>query len=848
MLAPSTAIAGAARPPAPTRSAAGIDAADGAGRCFHCGEPNPEASHWRAAMDGGDRRFCCAGCLGIAEAIRAAGLEQFYRRRETSGRFPPEADSEEAAARSADAAEAAGLVIHLDRDLRETSLLLEGIHCGACIWLVESYLARQPGVASIGVNFATRRARLRWDSRRATLPDLLRAIAAIGYRAHPYDPARREALMRRESRALLARGALAMLAMMQVMMFALPGYISVDDVEAEYRTLLDWASLLLTLPVVLYCATPFFAGAWRDLRLLRLGMDVPVALGIGGAFIASAWSTLGGGGAVYYDSVTMFVALLLIARLLELRARHRAGDAIEAIAHDLPETAERLLDNSDATRTERVAAHRLKAGDRVRVAAGASIPADGTIVEGRSSVEEAMLTGESWPHGKVAGDRVLAGSINRESPLVVRVDAAGDATTLAALVRMIERAANERPRVARLADRVAKGFVAVLLAIALVTALAWWHVGPAHALMVTLAVLVVSCPCALSLATPAALAAAAGASGRQRIFAVRADALESLARVTHVVFDKTGTLTKGRLWLSGVEPLGREARARCVAIAAALEVGCAHPIAHALRNAAIPSLAARDIAATPGSGIEGMIEGRRYRFGRPEWVAALHRQALPTLAATIAPDTISVALGDASGWLAWFTFADVIRPGARPLIETLQKMGLTVSLLSGDRSETVRHVAEAVGIATHRGNAQPADKRAHIAALQRDGAVVAMVGDGINDAPSLAQANVSLSFGSAATLTQWTADVVLVDDDLARIADAIMRARRTLRVIRQNLAWAFGYNAVAIPLAATGHLTPFAAALGMSVSSLLVVANALRLLRASSPQDVSATVAPAPVY
>jgi len=266
-----------------------------------------------------------------------------------------------------------------------------------------------------------------------------------------------------------------------------------------------------------------------------------------------------------------------------------------------------------------------------------------------------------------------------------------------------------------------------------------------------------------------------------------------------------------------------------------------------LQQAAAPAVAVHDTVATPGNGIEGVVEGRRHRFGRPEWVAALHRHPLPAFADIVAPDTIVVALGDESGWLAWFKFADVVRPGAQRLVATLQTMGLAVSLLSGDRNETVRHLAEAVGIAKYRGDAQPQDKRAQIAVLQRDGAIVAMVGDGINDAPSLAQANVSLSFGSAATLTQWTADVILLGDDLPRIADAIARARRTLRVIRQNLGWAFGYNVLAIPLAATGHLTPFAAALGMSVSSLLVVANALRLLRADAPHVVPAAMAPAPI-
>ena len=850
MLAPSTAIAGAEPGRVPSQTSAGNNVdqqspARGASGCFHCGASNPQSSHWCAVVDGAERRFCCAGCLGIAQAIRAAGLDRFYRCRDSADREPVKAESEEALASSADSAEAAGLVIHLDGDLRETSLLLEGIHCGACVWLVESYLARQPGVAHVSVNLATRRARVRWDSRCATLSLLLRAIAAIGYRAHPYDPVRREAQMRGEWRALLARGALAVLAMMQVMMFALPGYTSADGVEREYQALLDWASFLLTLPVVLYCATPFFAGAWRDVRIRRLGMDVPITIGICGAFVASAWSTISGMGTVYYDSVTMFVALLLVARLFELRARRRAGEAIEAIAHDVPETAERLLGETDATRSERVVAHRLKPGDRIRVAAGAPIAVDGTIIEGRSSIEEALLTGESWPRAKAVGDRVLAGSINRESPLLVRVDAAGEATAVAALVRMVENAANARPRIAQLADRVAQRFVAVLLLIAAVTGLAWWHIGPAHALMVTLAVLVVSCPCALSLATPAALAAAAGASGRHRIFAVRGDAWEALARVTHVVFDKTGTLTKGRLSLCGVEPLANHERARYVAVAAALEVGCTHPIAQALRGAAVPSVIAHDTVAMPGNGIEGIIEGRRHRFGRPEWVAGLHRQAVPAFARTVAANTVALALGDESGWLAWFTFADAVRVGAPQLVATLQKMGIAVSLLSGDRNETVSHVAQAIGIAKYRGDARPADKLAEIASLQRGGAIVAMVGDGINDAPSLAQADVSLSFGSAATLTQWTADVILADDDPLRVAEAIARARQTLRVIRQNLTWAFGYNLVAIPLAATGHLTPLAAALGMSVSSLLVVANAMRLSRADSPRDAPASLTPA---
>ncbi len=398
----------------------------------------------------------------------------------------------------------------------EAALLVEGMHCGACVWLVESWLARQPGIVEARVNFATRRARVRWRGVPADLARVLRDVAAVGYRAYAYDPARREALLRRESRALLVRTGVALLAMMQVMMLATPAYLG-EAIEREYQALLDWASLALTVPVVAYSAWPFFAGAWRSLSAGRPGMDVPVALGVGGAFAASAWATVTGSGHVYYDSVTMFVALLLVARYAELRARGKASAAIEAVARDLPHTADVVR----AGAIETVPAHELAAGDLVRVAAGATLPADGVVVDGASSVEEALLTGESRPLRKSAGDGVLAGSVNRECPLVVRVTAAGRATTLASLGRMVERAADARPRTVAVAESIATWFVAGLLAVAAGAAFFWWQHDPGRALAVTFAVLVVSCPCALSLATPAALAVAAGTLGRSGVLAVR---------------------------------------------------------------------------------------------------------------------------------------------------------------------------------------------------------------------------------------------------------------------------------------------------------------------------------------
>jgi Cu2+-exporting ATPase len=795
---------------------------DSTAHCFHCGDANSPAAAWRAVVDGEERVFCCAGCMAVAQTIRAAGLAAFYQRRAApAASFPRDRTDE-----SLDA-EAAEAVVTASGDGRsETALLIEGLRCGACVWLIETWLVRQPGVCDAQVNLATRRARVRFAPERTGVAAILQAIAAIGYRAHPYDPARREAMARKESRTLLTRAAVALLAMMQVMMFAVPAYVSTDGVDAEYASLMNFASLVLTLPVVLYSAAPFFVGAWRSVTNRALGMDVPIALGVAAAFAASAWSTLRGEGHVYFDSVTMFVALVLCARWLELRVRERAGDALEATARDAPLTAQRLTAYPDANEIEIVSARALAPGDVVRVATGATVPADGIVVEGRSNVEEAILTGESRPRAKGAGDRVLAGSLNRESPLVLRVDAVGEATALRGIARLAERAAAERPAAARLADRVARAFVAGLLVVAAAAACAWSFIDPVRALPVAIAVLVVSCPCALSLATPAALAAAAGALARLRVLCVRPKALETLARVTHVVFDKTGTITTGELKLVRIEAFAGD-QARRLACAIALEQGSTHPIARALAGqTSAERVVAHDVVAIPGCGVEGTIGSERYRLGRPAWASPV--AFAPECCARGAGEIV-VALADTTRVLATFRFGDDVRADMPALIASLRDAGIGSSIVSGDDPATVADIAVKVGIAAHRGAASPADKQALIAALQARGEVVAMVGDGVNDAPGLARADVSIAFGNAATLAQWTADVVVPGSEAARIGRAIATARRTFRIVRENLAWALVYNAVAIPLAAIGWLTPLAAAAGMSASSLAVVLNAWRL-------------------
>ena len=826
--------------PALSAFAAGAPAASpgpdtGAGAtCYHCGARNPQPVRWTAVVAGEQRAFCCAGCQAVAETLHAAGLDDLYAGRSAVA-VRPEAEADDDWVRWGAAAESGGLVRALPDGRREASLLLEGMTCGACVPLVESWVGRQPGVAAASVNYATRRALVAWDPHATNLAAVLRAIAAVGYRAFPYDPARREALARRERRTLLTRMAIALLAMMQVMMFAVPVYLSDDGVAPEHRRLLEWASFVLALPVLFYSAAPFFLGAWRDLVHRRLGMDVPVVLGLLAAFAASAWSTFGAGGPVYYDSVTMFVALLLVARYVELAARQRAGDAIEAIARQRPDTAERLAGFPGDATGETVAAATLAPGDVVLVRPGALVPADGEVLDGRSHVEEAMLTGESTPRPRAPGDPLWAGAVNRDNALVMRVAAAGEDTRLAAILRLAERAAAARPAAVKSADRVAAVFVGALLVLAAATAVAWTLHDPARAVAVTFAVLAVSCPCALALATPAALAAAAGALARRGVVPAKSDALEALAGVTHVVLDKTGTLTEGRVRLSACATVAGGTRGEALALAAAVESRSEHPLARALFAAADagPRAGVADVRQSAGEGVTARVNGVDVRVGRPEFVAAL-AGPMPAALAAFAhgrADTL-VGLGDARGWHALFAFADTLRPGARALVGALARLSVTPLILSGDRAESVAAVAQALAIADARGGLAPADKRDAIAALQARGARVAMAGDGINDAPALAQADVSLALGSGAPLAQWTADLVILSDRVELVAEALATARRTFAVIRQNLAWATVYNVVAIPAAAFGYVTPLVAAIGMSASSLVVVANALRLTRA----------------
>ncbi|ALK97890.1 cation transporter [Massilia sp. WF1] len=799
--------------------------------CYHCGQPAVEGARWRALVNGEERILCCPGCMAAAEAIATAGLDGYYASRTGF------------AARIDEAGDDPALLLYDEAGLDGDAVFtVEGLRCAACVWLIERRVAALPGVRSAVLNVATERLQVRWDVNACRPSDILKALRAIGYTAYPYDATRHAAQLERARKALLRRLFVAGLSMMQVMMYAFPVYMATDGtMDADMKALMGWASFFLTLPAVSYCAWPFLRGAWQDLRRGLPGMDVPVALGILAAFAGSALSLVRGQGEVWFDSITMFVFLLLGSRWLELDARRKAARAMERLRRAAPATALRLPDWPATRDLETVAATALRPGDVILVPPGQTVAADGAIVEGDTEVDLALLTGESRTRAMGPGDALPGGAVNVTQAVTVRIGSSAADSTLAMLVRLSERAGQDKPALALWADRVGAWFVLALLALTVAVFAFWQAVDPARAWPAAIAVLVVSCPCALSLATPTALAAATERLLRHGVLAVKPHVLETLARATHVVFDKTGTLSRGRPVLRATIPLCAADGVDCLRIAAALEANSAHPLAQALREAlaatGAPAPAAYRIENLVGQGVEGEVGGRRYRLGSAAFVAGLAGGA----AAPAAPPgkgATAVWLGSRGRWLARFDLADALRPEASALVRTLQQMGKTVLLLSGDDEEAVRAVAAELGIRDARGRQLPQDKLDAVRALQAGGAVVAMVGDGINDAAVLGGADVSFAMGHGAQLAQLHADCVLAgcgegmeQGSLAPLGEALRTANACMRIIRQNLGWAMLYNLVAIPLAVGGLLNPWLSGLGMAGSSALVVLNALRLRR-----------------
>ncbi|MBV8209594.1 MAG: heavy metal translocating P-type ATPase [Burkholderiaceae bacterium] len=810
-----------------TGAAPAEETESGALSCAHCAEPLAGAHAlsrpiWRP-IGGVSKPFCCLGCVFIAEQIALT-------RADSTVLSAASAVSDPAAERAS-----------VPRQPARCQIEIRGMACAACALLIEARLRATPGVAVGNVDFVARRATLVYDRNRVALHELQRTVERAGYRVAERARPEQE---RREQRIELLRVAVAWLAMMQVMMLAVPDYLArPGEIGAAIGTLLHAGQAILTAPVLLFSAAPLWRAAFSQLRTHQLGMDVPVALGLAAALGASVFSLQAGRGEVYFDSITMFVALLLSVRWWQQRALARASAQIDAAAARDRGRVLRLRDYPRSSEFDAVGADSLVPGDRAIVPAGALVPADGRVLEGRSALSQAWLTGEAIPVDVAPGTRVVAGSMNLNQPLVIEVLLCGEGTSLAALQRLIVQAASQRPRSVELANQVAAHFVWVLLAVSLLTALGWVIFDASSALRNAIAVLIVTCPCALSLAAPLASAAAQAALARRSVLLARPAALEELARADIVAFDKTGTLTEAEPVLTAIEPMRDRDAPGCLAVAASLESRSVHPFARAVqaaaRKAGVCLAGLRDVTEEPGAGVQGVIGNRLYRFGKPHYALALaglpaRSDPASTPDCEISDERIGacLVLADQRGALANLRFGEHIRTGASDLIDQLARSGAQVALISGDRRDAVEAVAQQLNARSQlqlHCEHTPVGKQVLLARWQAAGRRVVMIGDGINDAPVLAQADASIALASGSDLAQARADVLCLRSDLGDVGFVFEMARRATRAVRVNLSWAIAYNAAMVPLAVAGHLSPLIAAVGMAASSAVVLANSLRL-------------------
>ncbi|PYC34540.1 heavy metal translocating P-type ATPase [Pseudomonas protegens] len=803
--------------------------------CYHCALPVPTGSRFTAVVLGEPREFCCPGCQAVAEAIVAGGLEHYYSHRSEASANPealPVQLLDELALY--DRADVQQPFVRHEGELAETTLLMEGISCAACGWLIEKHLRSLPAVVEARLNLSNHRLHVRWADSQLPLSQVLSELRHIGYAAHPYQPDRASEQLASENRLALRQLGVAGLLWFQAMMATMATWPEFNiDLSPELHTILRWVALFLTTPIVFYSCAPFFKGAMRDLRTHHLTMDVSVSLAIGGAYLAGIWTAISGVGELYFDAVGMFALFLLAGRYLERRARERTAAATAQLVNLLPASCLRLGQDGQS---ERILLTELRLGDRVLVHPGAVLPADGKILDGQSSIDESLLTGEYLPQPRSLGDSVTAGTLNVEGALTVEVQALGQDTRLSAIVRLLDRAQAEKPRLAEVADRAAQWFLLFSLIAAAAIGLLWWQLDASRAFWIVLAMLVATCPCALSLATPTALTAATGTLHKLGLLLTRGHVLEGLNQIDTVIFDKTGTLTEGRLALRAIRPLGPLSSDDCLSLAAALENRSEHPIARAFGRAPV---AAEEVTSSPGLGLEGLVGTQRLRIGQPAFVCELSGCPVPAM-----PDEAGqwLLLGDSQGALAWLVLDDRLRSDAPALLAACKARGWHTLLLSGDSSPMVASVAAELQIDEARGGLRPDDKLQVLQQLHQQGRKVLMLGDGVNDVPVLAAADISVAMGSATDLAKTSADAVLLSNRLDALVQAFSLARRTRRVIIENLLWAGLYNGLMLPFAALGWITPVWAAIGMSISSLTVVLNALRLTR--MPRSADSASAP----
>ncbi len=802
--------------------------------CFHCGLPVSAVGLAERSIGNTMRSFCCPGCATVCSAIYDAGLQGFYQRAGTTSPLapPPEAPTDVA---HYDLDEVQAEFVQELATVRDIQLLVTGMHCAACVWLIERKLAQEPGVLAVRANLSGRKLLLRWDNTRITLSALLIQLARIGYAAVPYDPWQSDMGLRRDNRGLLLRMAFAGFAMMNLLWISIALYSGAD--RGEFRELFHWVGFGLATPTLFYAGYPFLAAAFGGLRRRYLTMDLPIAIGALSTYGYSLYVTLAAStaGDVYYDTVVNFLFVILVGRYLEAMSRQRAVAASERLLDVQPRAATVWRDGKAVL----VPLRAVQVGDQVLVKPGDRIPVDGALIAGATSVDESLLSGESLPVAKEPGDAVCAGSVNLEHSVTVRVTATLQHTTLGRIISLVSQAQASRAPIQCLTDRIVPWFVAATLVLASITFSYWLASGFETALMAATAVLIITCPCAFGLATPMVVASASGLAAQSGILVKHGAALETLAGVNQVVFDKTGTLTSGRMQVREVVTTNPGEIALLLSCAAALECHSEHALATAIVAAAgarqLTWPAAAQVRNHPGQGVCGVVGGAYVRLGSRRWLQEhdiLLDAALQAQVATWEQDACTcVHIGIDGREAGFIALSDPVRVDAKPLIAALRAEGKGVTILSGDRQPVVAAVARGVGCEDYYAELLPAQKQQIIRRLQAQGRRIAMIGDGINDAPALSSADVGIAMGSGTDLAAGSADIVLMSERLDRVRAVIGLAQRATVTMRQNIVLSLAYNGVMVPLAMMALVTPLVAAIAMPISSLLVIGNAARLRR-----------------
>lgn len=838
------------------------------GHCFHCGDPLPKQPFFTQVL-GESRPMCCLGCQLASQSIVEANLEQYYLDRSEINRTAPLPDTLYQL-QAYDHDEVKAQFVYQQDGASVAELSVNNLRCAACAWLIETQLNKLDGMKLCQVNLTQQRMRVIWHEQQLPISRILASIQAIGYDAKPYRQDTHEAMLKRANRQMLFQLGVAALGAMQAMMFAVGmyfgAYTGIDDNDRQF---LRWVSLFVSIPVFLIAGLPFFASAGSAIKAKQVNMDVPISLAIIITFFASLYATISHTGETYYDSVSMLIFFLLAGKYVEHNARVKAANLandlvvvepllVAKLGHeavfdkqDLPNfwqtyqnqaQQKQQLSQTDSEQ-QMVTVQSLSVGDIVRIDAGSSVISDGILLSNTATVSQSLLTGESDLIIKYQGDSIVGGSQNDSQPFIMQVTALPKDSQMGVIDRLVNRSLSEKPQIARRADTLARWFVARVLLIASGVFVAWYVIDPSQAIWATVAVLVATCPCALSLATPIALTVATNRLASLGFLATRGHTLTTLAQVTHVAFDKTGTLTYGQPNLLAIEPLTIAHHSTSfdqdtlLALAASLEVGSRHPIAHALLNATkqhhLPTT--EQLHSIAGGGLQAMIEGKTYRLGHYQFACAnLPTDLLPDLASYHASTSVTLSVFEQNQWqaLAHFYFHDKIRETAFETIETLKNQGITVIMLTGDPSEQAFSVAKQLGIDNVQKGLTPDDKVRALQALQQTGHIVQMVGDGVNDAPVLAATTVSTAMAGAADLAQVSSDSLILNGQIQAVAKAHQVAVKTDKIIAQNFRWALGYNFIVLIPAALGYVPPWLAAIGMSLSSLLVVMNALRLKKA----------------